>query len=147
MTTSPKQWTFAPHSGGSKIPPALQLATRARIERYAEQHYASRYTRIDVRFRGVLCYVDAFTEPALPSPKLLRVLGESREEYLARLRETPTHLCRLRYFSGRALWSMALYNYSNERYQPCVLLNGEDCGSPEECFALGASFYLTDQSA
>ncbi len=167
MSPSRKQWTFAPHSGGSKIPPDLQLSTHARIERYAEQHYAGLYTRIDVRFRGALCYIDAFTEPAQPSRDQLRSLGESIEGYLARLRETPTRLCRLRYFAGhlarlretptrlcrlryfagRDLWSVALYSYSSERFEPCILPTGEYCGNPEECFALGASFYLTREAA
>jgi len=147
MSPSRKQWTFAPHSGGSKISPALQLSTHARIERYAEQHYAGLYTRIDVRFRGALCYIDAFTEPAQPSRDQLRSLGESIEGYLARLRETPTRLCRLRYFAGRDLWSVALYSYSSERFEPCILPTGEYCGNPEECFALGASFYLTREAA
>ncbi len=147
MAPSRKQWTFAPHSGGSKIPPALQLQTRFRIEQYAEQHYAGLYTRIDVRFRGALCYVDAFIEPTPPSRDLLRNLGESIEGYLARQREIPMRLCRLRYFAGRGLWSMALYSYSSERFEPCILPTGEYCGSPEECFALGASFYLNHQAA
>ena len=147
MTSSRKQWTFAPHSGGSKVPPTLQLDTRSPIEQYAEQRYVGLYTRIDVRFRGALCYVDAFTEPTPPSRDLLRSLGESLDEYLARLREVPTRLCRLRYFAGRGLWSVALYSYSSERFEPCILPTGEYCGSPEECFALGASFYLTNQAA
>jgi hypothetical protein len=146
MATSRKQWVSSPHTGGSKITPALQVDTRSRIERYAEQHFAGAYTRIDVRFRGALCYIDAFTEPAPPSRDLLRSLGESLEEHLARLRAVPTRLCRLRYFSGRGLWSMALYSYSGERFEPCMLPTGEFCGTPEECFALGASFYLTDQA-
>lgn len=147
MTPARKQWTFAPHSGGSKIPRTLQLDTRSRIEKYAEQHYAGLYARIDVCFRGALCYVDAFTEPTAPSRDLLRSLGESLDEHLARLREIPTRLCRLRYFAGHGLWSVALYSYSGERFEPCILPTGEYCGSPEECFALGASFYLTHQAA
>ena len=147
MATSRKQWVFSPHTGGSKIPPALQLDTRTRIERYAERHYADLYTRIDVTFRGALSYVEAFTEPTAPTRGLLQSLGESLDEYLARLRETPVRLCRIRYFAGRDLWSMALYSYSSERYEPCILPTGEYCGTTEECFALAASFYLTGAGA
>ena len=56
------------------------------------------FTRLDIRFRGQFCYVDAYREPELrpdwPPPDW----RESREEYAERLRNTPTHLCRLRYF-------------------------------------------------
>jgi hypothetical protein len=38
-------------SGGVKIPEAVKTATRDRILKYAEQHYAGKYIRIDVRFR------------------------------------------------------------------------------------------------
>ena len=147
MATNQKHWAFSPHSGGSKIPAVLQSETRSRVEKYADRNYSGLYTRIDLRFRGALCYIDAFTEPAAPSANLLRSLNESREQYLAHRREIPTHLCRLRYFSGRNLWSMALYTYSNERFEPCVLPTGEHCGTPEECFALAASFYLSARAA
>ena len=52
-------WVFDPQSGGVKIPPAVQERTRQRILAYAEKHYKGKYTRIDVRFRGPLCYIDA----------------------------------------------------------------------------------------
>ena len=147
MATRRGYWTFSPHSGGTRVPAALQLDTRSRIEMYADRNYSGLYLRIDVRFRGALCYIDAFTEPAPPTADLLHSLNESREQYLARRRETPTHLCRLRYFAGRNLWSMALYTYSNERFEPCVLPAGEHCGTPEECFDLAASFYLGGRAA
>jgi hypothetical protein len=147
MATNRKVWAFSPHSGGSKITSDLQVETRSRIEKYAAQNYPGLYTRIVVRFSGALCYIDAFTEPARPTPALLKTLGESLEDYLSRLREVPTHLCRLRYFAGHKHWSMALYSYANERFEPCILPSGEYFGTPEVCFALGASFYLSDEAA
>jgi hypothetical protein len=138
---------MSPHAGGSKIPPSLQAEIRSRIERHAKRKFAGAYNRIDVRFRGALCYVDVFTEPEPPAPKLLRALGETLKQYQERLRSTPTHLCRLRYFSGRNGWSLALYTYSQERYEPCLLPNGEHFGTVEKCFALAASFYLGDHLA
>ena len=56
-------WIYDPHSGGVKIPPAVQQRTRQRILAYAEAHYAGKYTRLDIRFRKPFCYIDAFTEP------------------------------------------------------------------------------------
>ena len=47
-----KRWVYSPQSGGAKIPPAVQDRVRARILAHAEQHYAGKYNRIDVRFRG-----------------------------------------------------------------------------------------------
>jgi hypothetical protein len=71
------------------------------------------------------------------------VFGESREEYIERLRNTPTHLCRLRYFGDENRWSMALYTYSHEKYEPCIFNNGTFHGTPEEGFDT-AAVYLQD---
>src|SRR5437773_7681872 len=89
-------WVFAPDSGGKPIPEPVKLRTEARLRRYAEQHFAGRYTRLDIRFRGQFCYIDAYTEPEPPGPDWPPPnWPETREEYLARLQNTPTHLCRL----------------------------------------------------
>ena len=89
---------------------------------------------------GALCYVDAYVEPEKPSAALLRALGGTREEYLKRLRTTPTHLCRLRYFGRDDAWSMAFFTYSHERYQPCSFGNGRAMGTPEQAFAISAVY-------
>jgi hypothetical protein len=115
-----RTWVYDPHSGGVKIPTAVRERTEKRIQDYAAAHYAGTYTRLDVRFRGALCYIDAYTEPHEPSPDLLRITGESREQFLERLANTPVHLCRLRYFGDVEAWSMAFFSYSNEKYEPCV---------------------------
>jgi hypothetical protein len=134
-------WVFDPHSGGRPIPEALRRRVTERLHRYAAEHYAGRYTRLDVRFRGALCYIDAFTEPDEPSAELLAITGETREQFLERLRATPVHLCRLRHFSEEE-WSLAFYTYSNERYEPCYFRNGTFFGTPEEGLDVGA-MYLT----
>jgi hypothetical protein len=71
------------------------------------------------------------------------VFDESPEEYLQRLRDTPVHLCRLRYFGDDQRWSMAFYTYSNEKYEPCFFNNGTFQGTPEEAFDT-AAVYLQD---
>jgi len=101
---------------------------------------------LGIRFHGALCYVDAYVEPEPPSRGLLRVLGETRQEYFERVREVPLHLCRLRYFGGRKMWSMAFYTYSNERYELCTFPNGTFYGTPEEALEVGAA-YLRARSA
>ena len=56
-------WVYNPHTGGKSIPPAVQTRTERRILDYAAKHHAGKFTRIDVRFRGALCYIDVYTEP------------------------------------------------------------------------------------
>ena len=136
-------WVYDPHSGGVKIPERVQQRTRQRILVYAEQHYAGKYTRLDVRFRGQFCYIDAYTEPHVPPDFPPPNWPESREEQLERLRNTPTHLGRLRYFGDEDGWSMAFYTYSHETYEPCFFNTGSDHGTPEEAFDT-AAVYLQD---
>jgi hypothetical protein len=134
-----RTWVLDPHSGGNKIPDAVRRDTVARLERHAAAHYAGLYTRLDVRFRGPLCYIDAFTEPEEPSKEFLRATGETREQFLQRLRAAPLHLCRLRYFAPDR-WSLAFYTYSNERYEPSVFRNETFFGTPEEGLDVGAVY-------
>ena len=138
-----RTWVFDPHSGGVKIPPTEQADVRARLERHAAAKYTGRYARLDIRFRGALCYMDAYREPSPPSPALLKSNGETKEEYMSRLRSYPTHLGRLRFFRHDR-WSYAFYTYSNEKYEPCVFHSGEWFGTPEEALDIGAS-YLTHE--
>jgi hypothetical protein len=135
-----KVWMRHPHSGGVKIPKDVQERIRKRIEEYAAKNYAVRYTRLDIQFKGVFCYIDAYQEPDEPSESLLKITRETREEYLKRLSETPTHLCRLRYFGNEEEWSLAFYTYSNDKYEPCVFTHGNFYGTPEEGFDVGATY-------
>lgn len=132
-------WVYNPHTGGKKIPPAVQERTERRILDYANRHFAGKFTRIDVRFRGALCYIDAYTEPAIP-PAHTSLSGETRAQWLDRLRSTPTHLCRIRYFGDEDRWSFAFYTYSHEKYEPSFLMNGEDHGTPEEALETSAVY-------
>jgi hypothetical protein len=136
-------WVFAPDSGGKRIPEPVKLRTEQRIRRYAEEHFAGRYTRLDIRFRGQFCYIDAYTEPEplgpdWPPPDW----PESREAMIERLRNTPTHLCRLRFFGDEERWGFAFYTYSGERYELSVFPSGEFLGPPEEAFQVSAEAYL-----
>ena len=133
-------WVYNPHTGGVKIPAAVRMRTEQRIRAYAAARYAGKFAQLDIRFRGALCYIDAFTEPEKPSPGLLRSLGETRQQYYDRLRATPVHLCRLRYFGREDAWSMAFFTYSNERYEPCSFGDGGFHGTPEAAFDIGAVY-------
>ncbi len=136
-------WVRDPHSGGVKIPKRLQESTKQRILAYAEAHYAGKYTRLDIRFRSQFCYIDAYTEPNVPDDFPPPGFPESRETYLERMRNIPTHLCRLRYFGDEDSWTFAFYTYSGEKYEPCIFDNGTFYGTPEEAFE-SAAVYLQD---
>lgn len=140
---SRKQWVFHPDQGGVRIPEAVRLVTEDRIRRFAEKHFAGRYTRLDIRFRAQFCYIDVYTEPEplgpdWPPPDW----PESREEYQERLRNTPTHLCRLRYYGDEERWGFAFYSYAGERYKLSVFPSGDFRGPPEEAFRASAAAYL-----
>lgn len=133
-------WVKDPHSGGVKIPEKVKESTKQRIFAYAEKHYAGKYTRIDVRFKTHFCYIDAYTEPAIPENFDLSRFNITREQYIERLLNTPTHLCRLRFKGDGEKWSMAFYTYSNEKYEPCIFRNGTFYGTPEEAFEQSAMY-------
>jgi hypothetical protein len=136
-----KQWAFNPDSGGVKIPEQKKREVKQRIERFAAENYAGQYTRLDIRFRGQFCYVDAYTEPDVSDGWAPDDWPETREDMIERLRSTPIHLCRLRYFGGDN-WGFAFYAYSSEKYELAVFPNGSFRGKPEEAFA-ASSIYLS----
>lgn len=137
-----KTWVYDPQSGGRKIPDVIKPRIRQRILDHAEKYYAGKYNWIDVRFHGRFCYIDAYTEPYVDASYDPELYGESREEYVERLRNKPTHLCRLRYFGDENRWSMAFYTYSHEEYEPCVFTKGSWHGTPEEAFDTGAVYLI-----
>jgi hypothetical protein len=138
-----KIWVYDPQSGGVKIPQKIQPRIHQCILAHAEKHYAGKYNRIDVRFRGQFCYIDAYKEPYVSGNYNPKLYGESRQEHIKRLRNIPMHLCRLRFFGDEDRWSMAFYTYSHETYEPCVFGNGSWHGTPEEAFDT-SSVYLND---
>jgi hypothetical protein len=136
-------WVFAPDSGGRTIPDAVRRRTEERIRRYAAEHFAGKHTRLDIRFRAQFCYVDAYTEPEPLGPDWPpQDRPESREELQERLRNTPTHLCRLRYFGNEEGWGFAFYTYSGDRYETATFPSGEFLGPPEDAFDAAARAYL-----
>ena len=128
-----------PTLGGGKISPATQVEVIKRITNHAKENYAGKFTRLDIKFRGALCYIDAYKEPILGKGYPLKWVGVTREEYIENLRNTPTHLCRLRHFDKNR-WSVAFYTYSNEKYSQYVFPNGDWFGTPEEAFDIGAVY-------
>ena len=133
-----KVWMRHPDAGGVNVPSAIRARVAERIRRYAEKNYSGKFARLDVRFRGPFCYIDAYTEPDEPSEGMRKATGETREQFLERMRAVPLHLCRLRYFGHEEEWSLGFYSYSNERYKLSCFGSGNFFGSPEEGFEIGA---------
>jgi len=129
-----------PNTGGVKIPPAVQQQVKQRVLDYAAANYAGKYTRLEIRFRSQFCYIDAYKEPDCPPDFPPKDFPVSREEYLERMRNSPIHLCRLRYFGDAESWSLGFYTYSNEKYELCMFKNGSFYGTPEQAFAISAMY-------
>jgi len=140
---TPKQRMFDPNSGGVKIPPTVQADVKKRIRAVAEKEFKDEYTRLEIRFKNQFCYIDAYTEPVLTKDWPPAHWLEPREEYVERLRNTPTHLCRLRYF-GNDEWGFAFYTYSREKYELSRYDDGRFTGKPERAFLISANVYLNE---
>lgn len=132
-------WARDPHTGAKSVPAGIKARTERRILDYAAKHYPGKFTRIDVRFHGALCYIDVYSEPDMPRGSDPPP-GETRDQWIDRLRNTPRHLCRIRYFGNEDRWSFAYYTYAHEKYEPSFLINGENQGTPEEAFETSALF-------
>ena len=70
-----KIWMFDPHSGGKPVPPVLKQSITARLEGHAAKHYAGKFIRVEITFRGPLCYLHAFQEPEPPGAPVLAATG------------------------------------------------------------------------
>jgi len=136
-----RTWAFNPKAKGKKIPQQLKAVIQARVCKHAESTCAGQYERLQLRFRGDLCYIDAYREPDEPDPGLLNITGESAEHYRERLANCPIHLCRVRYYGDMESWGLAFYKYSSESYELCVFPSGQFRGTLEEAFDVG-SIYL-----
>ena len=134
---------FDPDAGGKIIPEIVKRDIEKRIHQDAYEQFKGKYNRLEIRFRGQFCYIDAYTEPQVsenwPPPNW----PETKEEYLERMRSTPVHFCRLRYF-GDDQWGFAFSAYSNEKYELSVYPNGQFIGTPEEAFLTSAMVYLNE---
>lgn len=132
------RWTLDPQSGGRPIPETAKRSIEQRLLAHAKKHYRGKYERLEIRFKGPFCYIDAFKEPSVPSGTRMPT-GETREQFIERVRRVPIHLCRLRHFSEDR-WSLAFYKYSNEKYEPCLFPSGDWFGPPEAGFDVGAVY-------
>lgn len=57
----------------------------------------------------------------------------------------PSSLCRLRYLERRG-WTLAIYTYSNEKYEPSIFSSGKWDGTPEEALDMEMDSIILIQS-
>ena len=104
-----KGWVYDPHSGGNKIPANVRDQICNEIERYASKQSWNLEAQLKVKFSGCFCYLATISSDS----------------------EGPMPLCRLRYFS-KDRWSLALFMYSSEKYEPSCLYSGKMVGCLKE---------------
>jgi hypothetical protein len=145
VSTLPKL-QYAPRSTkqSKSIPEIIRREMPGRILSYAKKHFKGKFTHIDVHFRGDLCYLDAYCDPAVRSEAL--PLSDTRgiREYLKAHADKVMHLCRLRYLGSRDAWGFDFFAHSSNRYEPSVFFTGLPTGTPEDAFDLAAGLYLSD---
>ena len=134
-------WALSPESGGMPISKSRQPIIVHKIEEHAFKNFAGKYARLEIRFKGVFCYIDAFVEPSPPDSELLKITKETADEYMTRLRSTPRKLCRMRHYDIDR-WSFGFFSYSNEKYQLAVFKSGDFFGPIIEGFHTAATVHL-----
>ena len=112
-------WVYAPHSGGQKIPPRLQEEIRKAVADYSCHRPWHPNHQLVVRFKTQFCYIDTISD---------------NDNYHYKL-------CRLRYFKAND-FSLALFIYSHERYEPTVFSNGKQQGTLIEALNLCEPFIV-----
>ncbi|ETR71776.1 MAG: hypothetical protein OMM_07893 [Candidatus Magnetoglobus multicellularis str. Araruama] len=111
-------WNYNPHGGGNKIDKKLHPTIRNKIISYAESKYSDSFDELEVKFRGKFCYIQ---------------VKKDSDHFMP--------LARMRFFSMTS-WSIAIFLYSNETYEPGFFANGEDLGTIEECVDYSSQFFF-----
>ena len=120
------QWVFDPNSGGKKIPEPMRREIEKRIGKVAEEHFKGKYSRLDVRFRGQFCYIDAYTEPEItegwPPP-----VGQRRRKNTRKDCVTPRCTCAdcatLVTTAGALPFTLTAMKSMSFRYFPMAILS------------------------
>ncbi len=99
---------------------------------------------LEVRFSKSFCYIRAYQEPLGPVRSCNRKIPET-EEMREKLRNTPSPLCRLTYIS-QDMWTLSIYNFCKDRYEPSPFLTGRMEGTPEEGLETAMEFFYGIQN-
>lgn len=124
------------------IPNLVRDNLSERILSYAKKHFRGKFTHIALHFRGALCCIDAYSDPAIRSEDLPPTGTREYREVLKMYDNNVTHLCRLRYFGSSDRWGFDFYSYSSGKYESSVFPSGLPTGTPEDAFDLAAGMYL-----
>jgi hypothetical protein len=114
-------WVYDPQSGGIKVPPRIQEDLCGQAESFARKYEWHASVDLKLRFRGEFCYVDTCEK------------GSGRV----------FPLCRLRHFDKNN-WSLAMFMYSNERYEPCLFSDGQWEGTFEAALEVCEPFVVLE---
>lgn len=90
-----KAWVYDPHSGGNKIPATQHPILNIEVQDWAKMRPWYPDSEFFLKFRGTFCYVSTKKQ------------NEAQVWPLARLR-----------YVGKDRWSVAIFLYSNETYEP-----------------------------
>lgn len=112
-------WVYDPHSGGVKIPPKMHEKICEQVESFAQTRLWYPKIQLKVRFKSQLCYIETIEE------------GDDRH----------LPLCRLRHFNLDD-WSLALFTYSNDKYQPCNFRDGKETGTITDALEICEPFII-----
>ncbi len=111
-------WVYDPHSGGNKIPTQQQEELCQQAEAFARLRPWYPNIQLKLRFKNQFCYIETIEA------------GDDRI----------FPLCRLRNLHHK--WSLALFTYSNERYEPCFFPDGKSEGSLEAALSVCEHFII-----
>jgi len=111
-------WQYNPHAGGKKIDKKHHEIIRNRIISYAKSKYRNSFDEMEVKFRGQFCYIN---------------ITSDSDQFMP--------FARMRFFSMET-WSIAIFLYSNETYEPGFFDNGEELGTIEECVDYCSQFFF-----
>jgi hypothetical protein len=111
-------WQHDPHSGGNKINKKQHDIIREKIISYAKSKYQDLFDELEVKFRGKFCYINTKKDS-----KNFMPIGRMR-------------------FFDMDRWSIAIFLYSNETYEPGWFPNNEDVGNIEDCVDYCSQFFF-----
>lgn len=114
-------WVYDPTSGGLKITMRDRERIKSEIELYARNQPWYKDVELIIKFKSQFCYIQT----------------KDRNSD----NDTPMPLCRLRSFSGDK-FGLALYLYSDEKYEDTLMPNGEWHGNAIQAFKVAETFII-----
>ncbi|MCA1915794.1 hypothetical protein [Methanospirillum hungatei] len=123
------------------IPPEEKSAMKELIRAYSSELLKTHddLIRLDVRFFKSFCTIRIYQEPFGSFQSCSQKIRDS-EEMREKLRNTPSPLCRLTYIAPKR-WTLSIYNFCKDKYEPSPFLTGRMEGTPEEGFETAMEYF------